>query len=301
MKNIHLLPTDKLRTYKGGKVSTFTAVASMMPNESVYNIYITSDEEIKEGDWVYCNDDNTVIQLETNLSVILANQQKEKYGFKTFYKIILTTDPQLIQDGVQAIDDEFLEWFVQNPTCEEVEVGGTNKLIDNYGDKDGYKWEVEYHIYIPKEEPKIEFVNNTLFSNPISFELDMEDFEEPKQERLEDIQLDKVLGSRMCQYTVIENKLAILYKNQEQILKAIKLLSNQNEETPKEELSPEDLMIKWCEETSKNKNILEVVANKDELNHIEWIYSRMVNIHNENENYDYMVKFKNIIEKLNKL
>ena len=38
------------------------------------------------------------------------------------YKVILTTNKLLIKDGVQAIDDEFLEWFVKNPSCEEVEV-----------------------------------------------------------------------------------------------------------------------------------------------------------------------------------
>jgi hypothetical protein len=29
-------------------------------------------------------------------------------------KIILTTDLDLIKDGVQSIDNEFLEWFVKN-------------------------------------------------------------------------------------------------------------------------------------------------------------------------------------------
>lgn len=81
-----------------------------------------------------------------------------------------------------------------------------------------------------------------------------------RKERLEDIKLEKVLGSYMCQYSVIENKLQILYKNQEQILKAIKLLNNQNEETPEEELSPEEALIKWCEETSKNKETIEQQA-----------------------------------------
>lgn len=290
MKNIHLLPTnqpsrlwiwmDELR------LGNLTHQSKLL-NISNQNLYITNNEKFVRDE--YITDGIEVIKATPKL--VNAQGLVNRRNWK---KIILTTDFRLAPD-VQSIDDEFLEWFVQNPTCEEVEIGRTNQLIDNYADKGGYRWEVKYHIYIPKEEPKIEFVNNTLFSNPISFELDMEDFEEPKQERLEDIQLEKVLGSRMCQYTVIENKLAILYKNQEQILKAIKLLSNQNEETPK------DLMIKWREETSKNKNILEVAANKDELNHIEWIYRRMVNIHNENENYDYMVKFKNIIEKLNKL
>jgi hypothetical protein len=62
-------------------------------------------------------------------------------------------------NGVQAIDDEFLEWFVgkakdSGKPIDIVEVGKTNKLIDNYAEKDEDKWEVKYHIYIPKEEPK---------------------------------------------------------------------------------------------------------------------------------------------------
>jgi hypothetical protein len=38
------------------------------------------------------------------------------------YKVILTTNNLLIKNGVQAIDDDFLEWLVKNPSCEEVEV-----------------------------------------------------------------------------------------------------------------------------------------------------------------------------------
>jgi len=34
----------------------------------------------------------------------------------------MTTDKHLIKDGEQAIDDEFLELFVKNPSCEEVKV-----------------------------------------------------------------------------------------------------------------------------------------------------------------------------------
>ena len=49
----------------------------------------------------------------------------------------------------------------------------------------------------------------------------------PKQETLEDIKLEEVLGSSYCKYTVIENKLATIYRNQEKILSAIKLLSNE--------------------------------------------------------------------------
>jgi len=63
-------------------------------------------------------------------------------------KIILTTDQDLIKDGVQAIDDEFLEWFVKNPSCEWVEV---EKI--SLGKVEGTTMSVsKYKIIIPKEE-----------------------------------------------------------------------------------------------------------------------------------------------------
>jgi hypothetical protein len=70
------------------------------------------------------------------------------------HKVILTTNNLLIKDGVQAIDDEFLEWFVKNPSCEEVEIE-YDKDIFPYGveTSNGYGW---YKIIIPKEEPKQE-------------------------------------------------------------------------------------------------------------------------------------------------
>jgi len=44
------------------------------------------------------------------------------------------------------------------------------------------------------------------------------------EEKIEDIKLRPVRGSEYCVYSVIENKLEILYENQEKILQAIKLL-----------------------------------------------------------------------------
>jgi len=42
---------------------------------------------------------------------------------------------------------------------------------------------------------------------------------------INEIELDPVYGSTHCAYSVIENKLVTLYKNQEKLLLAIKLLS----------------------------------------------------------------------------
>ena len=33
--------------------------------------------------------------------------------------------------------------------------------------------------------------------------------------------------------------------------------------------------------------------------HLEWIYNRLIEVHGENELYDYMIKFKEIIEEVN--
>jgi len=146
MKNIHILPTDKPSRLH--LIEDFLIITNEHKNsacDTEANIYITNDEEIKEGDWMYYKhfgEDivtkyNTWGGLNTNV-----NEHKDYYK-----KIILTTDPDLIKDGVQAIDDDFLEWFVKNPSCEEVEV--KEPLIVNVTDF-GYK------IIIPKEEPKQE-------------------------------------------------------------------------------------------------------------------------------------------------
>jgi hypothetical protein len=152
MKNIHILPTDKSSRLYLGNNGNFvfgmmqTSIQSRNDDFTNQNIYITSDEEIKEGDWLL------------NLNGIFKVKPNYINCNPTYKKIILTTDTDLIKDGVQAIDIEFLEWFVKNPSCEVVEVTqlckiGCEKLILNginsicCGDK-------EYKIIIPKEEPK---------------------------------------------------------------------------------------------------------------------------------------------------
>ena len=140
MKNIHVLPTDKpSRVYKSiDNELSFTDIEFEQTNNFNTNqkIYITSDEEIKEGanQWYL----DKVLNKPRNSS---GSQYGENQNV-----IILTTDQDLIKDGVQAIDDEFLEWFVKNPSCENVEI---TEYLDS-GFSYGYK------IKIPKEEPKQE-------------------------------------------------------------------------------------------------------------------------------------------------
>ena len=164
MKNIHILPTDKpssLYILGNNELKLrYTIDLPIDPDIAVnLHIYITSDEEIKESDWFY----NTISLKPEPFKACengdgYVNCSKYSHYRIDCKKIILTTDQSLIQDGVQAIDDEFLEWFVKNPSCEEVGV----KLKQHF-QADKLKRENllngvyhSYKIIIPKEEPKQE-------------------------------------------------------------------------------------------------------------------------------------------------
>jgi hypothetical protein len=153
MKNIHVLPTDKpsrLLYFGTSKELTLQVNPATFRvfERSTQNIYITSNEDIKEGDYIFEADTNKV-------NIAGKDYHRNEFDFK----IILTTDQDLIADGVQAIDDEFLEWFVKNPSCESVEVKCYSKFND--GDFSDYKIFEEKlkhinKIIIPQEEPKQE-------------------------------------------------------------------------------------------------------------------------------------------------
>jgi hypothetical protein len=107
--------------------------------DSYQHIYITSDEEIKGCDWYLVIGG---IGLEVNTCHKSNGDTPINNWLK---KIILTTDTQLIKDGIQPIDNEFLEWFVKNPSCERVE-------IESWQTKG--EWDIDYKIIIPKDEAK---------------------------------------------------------------------------------------------------------------------------------------------------
>jgi hypothetical protein len=148
MKNIHVLPTDRPSIiYKQFDELKLRFMISN-PNDSDIStnqvIHITSSDEIKEGDWIF----NNMVIEGSRLSKALKATANKLSTLKEWEKIILTTDPDLIKDGVQAIDDEFLEWFVKNPSCEWVELEvDLSKHNGQFQTKYGWK------IIIPQEEP----------------------------------------------------------------------------------------------------------------------------------------------------
>jgi hypothetical protein len=157
MKNLFLVPTDKpsrlgYLTKKGKEVfKDLRLFDKPMPNildSENQQLYITSEEQIKKDDWVFVEGQLTPQKARG----VLPNGDIEcangiDYVSRKTKKIILTTDQDLIADGVQAIDDEFLEWFVKNPNCEFVEV---DKPISRGIPLLGYK------IIIPQKESKQE-------------------------------------------------------------------------------------------------------------------------------------------------
>ena len=144
-------------------------------------LFITSDEEIQEGDYGFDEVHKCVVKI-----------TKELINNYLYKKIILTTDQDLISKtcihnfvniindgfectkckkhvlrskitvsdtikGVQAIDDEFLEWFVKNPSCVFVEAKPfCEKLSCKNDECNVCCQELKYKIIIPQEQPKQE-------------------------------------------------------------------------------------------------------------------------------------------------
>ena len=178
-KNIHILATDQptgiFETNSGLQFSIMNKVR--YGEFKGFHIYITSDEEIKKDSWVI--KDNKLMYL----VFLKVNSSRSKEGA---LKVILSTDPTLIEDGVQAIDDEFLEWFIKNPDCEFVEVEERRHFEADKSKRVNPLNGVYYlhKIIIPQEEPKLDNLEER-FKRDMSMvvmPLDNENIpEEPKQ------------------------------------------------------------------------------------------------------------------------
>jgi hypothetical protein len=159
MQNLFLLPTEKpSRLHKAFDrefiLSTEPTVKNDLYQSIPKHLYITSNEEIKTGD-------KSLLIIDGFEPMILTHHEPVEDGYLG-KKIILTTDQDLIADGVQAIDNDFLEWFVKNPSCEFVEVDREEREVGNhlggviteYGD---------YKITIPQEKTKQQKMNTTMY------------------------------------------------------------------------------------------------------------------------------------------
>jgi hypothetical protein len=199
MKNIHVISTDKPSRLVIDTIENKLYYQPILHNKTVnvlpQNIYITSDEEIKEGDWYLVVGG---IGLATNTLYKSHGDTPKNDWLK---KIILTTDQDLIKDSVQAINDEFLEWFVKNPSCEEVEV---QDISMQYHDEGYY----EYKIIIPKEEPNRTHWLDELPNMDKDILAKMWESAMPKLESKQEI----ITGYKQDTIQLIENRILSEYK-----------------------------------------------------------------------------------------
>jgi hypothetical protein len=172
-------------------------------------------------------------------------------------KIILTTDAELIKDGVQTIDDDFLEWFVKNPSCENVEVieklkyfnldelreRSIKRLPYIYSEKIGYK------IFITKEEATIEeeYLKDELKKYDGIDVVVLNKPEEPKQKTLEEDKLRQLFKNRSNCYADSEDLIQAM--DEDCFIKTIK-------EWQQERMYSEEDIINAL-------HILEIKDNKD--------------------------------------
>ncbi len=199
MKNIYVLPTDKpsrlFNCFGKLEIGEFCATREDLQVTNQH-IYITSTEEITDCN---CYVINVIGDEDTKRYVFKPIEVTEDYVRKqpliTFpsggwcEKITLTTDPDLINDGVQEISDEFLKWFVENPSCDFIEIE-SQCLIEEKCTCDGINsickkpyYTLNYGIVIPsKDDLKIG-------DNTISIKDDKSNFsrEEVKQKMRDSI------------------------------------------------------------------------------------------------------------------
>ena len=115
--NIHILPSDRVTNLHIFE-NRFEYTISIN-SKSYQNLYITSDEKIKNGDWCY-SIYGFVIRVDYISDGYIHHVGGGDNRTDCYKKIILTTDQNLFDD-VQVIDDDFIKYFVENKDIKYVE------------------------------------------------------------------------------------------------------------------------------------------------------------------------------------
>ncbi len=138
MKRIVLLPTENpsviykrndLNTYHLGDCVKCDPTDTLRTN---YHMYIISDDDNLElGGYHF----NTKYGDEPQKTVQRDIDSRKYWEVEDYFisKILLTTDPDLVKDGIQEVPESFLNWFIENPSCEQVEVLSEVKFFDKNG------------------------------------------------------------------------------------------------------------------------------------------------------------------------
>ena len=213
------------------------------------DMHITNDEKIKTNDWcLSLCDDESFGDIYQCKDIHLIDEEDKK--------IIMTTDPKIIKDGVQEISMEVLEWYAKNPTHDFVKIEEEFQQGTSVQVGDGI------FKYVPSKTP---IIYNVVLATEKS--LSINDFANVFKIPIE------YFGSKNEPIT-----------HEDRLAKA--LTKYVREKHTQEEC------IGFIDGFNE-KNISE-----DDIKHLNFIFDRLCVVHNENVNYDYMIKFKEIITKL---
>lgn len=149
MKNIHIIPTpNPSRIIKNHRNELLLTIQTLPLDKEIYcypqNIHITDGSEIKNGDWCVDIEDNVVFKVKEQGHSGLLRSETDSFVEDSCRKIIFTTDRQIILDGVQAIPEEFLEWF-----CSK---NGKVPFIEVYANYNRGNGKYYSKLIIPKKE-----------------------------------------------------------------------------------------------------------------------------------------------------
>lgn len=136
---VHMLPTeDASHIFMLDNVLKYSKTKTKVekPNSNqCQHLYITTDEKPKKGEWCYAPSLDRVFQITSDAP--LPNEAR---------KIIATTDPKLIAEGVKEIPQSFIEDYCK--------AGGIDEVLVEYQSYGGYcngVW--EHSEYKPKLNP----------------------------------------------------------------------------------------------------------------------------------------------------
>jgi succinate dehydrogenase flavin-adding protein (antitoxin of CptAB toxin-antitoxin module) len=178
MKNrakVHLLPTNDERAVIGltaDEKTLWFAHSGIGNSYGNKHLYITTDDEIKEGDWYLDNQTNTIYKCDSYKESLSTDE------FDEFQKIIATTDPKLhstrLKDcpinpednmvsvrGLSKPPNSFIEEYCK--------VGGIDEVDVEYGlFHDGnFKDDDETHAFKAIRKPKVNSHNEIIIHSII--------------------------------------------------------------------------------------------------------------------------------------
>jgi hypothetical protein len=129
MKNIFILPTSKETNIAliDKKILEYDPIVRYQTGMGVDGIhtqnliiYIVIESTLKLNDYYISPFSGGVLFKWDNFNV------KQFPSYKGL-RVVFTTDPDLIKDGVQSIDGDFINWLVKNPSYDKIQLEGFNR------------------------------------------------------------------------------------------------------------------------------------------------------------------------------